>query len=61
MPQELLIAACLVLVFEGILPFVAPQAWRRMVASMLLLQDRQLRILGFAIMLLGVVLLQVFN
>lgn len=61
MSQQLLIAACLVLVFEGMLPFIAPQLWRRMMVSMLRLPERQLRIVGLMSMMAGVLLLQVFN
>lgn len=54
---DLLAALALVLVIEGIVPFVSPQAMRRMVASVLQLNDRPLRIAGLVSMLLGLAML----
>ncbi len=39
-------ALALVLVFEGILPLVAPRRWRRVFTGMLGLRDGQLRFFG---------------
>ncbi|QHE76374.1 DUF2065 domain-containing protein [Hydrogenophaga sp. PBL-H3] len=39
-------ALALVLVFEGILPLVAPRLWRRVFSEMLGLRDGQLRFFG---------------
>jgi len=39
-------ALALVLVFEGLMPFIAPAAWRRMFTQMLKLQDGQIRFFG---------------
>lgn len=50
-------AFCLLLVLEGILPFLYPTRWRRMVASLATVTDRQLRIMGLLTMLMGVGLL----
>lgn len=50
-------AVCLLLVIEGILPFLYPTRWRRMLALVAEVSDRQLRILGLISMLLGVGLL----
>lgn len=50
-------AVCLLLVIEGILPFLYPTRWRRMLALVAEASDRQLRILGLISMLLGVGLL----
>lgn len=59
--QELLVAGCLVLVIEGMLPFIAPHKWRDMLANMLTLSDSTIRRIGLASMITGVVLLYVFN
>lgn len=59
--QELLVAGCLVLVIEGMLPFIAPHKWREMLANMLTLSDSTIRRIGLASMITGVVLLYVFN
>jgi len=39
-------ALALMLVFEGLLPLIAPQAWRRVFSEMLRLQDGQIRFFG---------------
>lgn len=51
--QELGIALCLLLVLEGILPFLYPRQWRGALAQLMQLSDRQLRLMGLASMLLG--------
>jgi uncharacterized protein len=55
--QELGIALCLVLVLEGILPFLYPQRWRSALEQLALLSDRQIRIMGLSSMLLGTIAL----
>jgi uncharacterized protein YjeT (DUF2065 family) len=55
--SDLLGAFALYLVLEGILPFVNPQAMKRVMQSFTSLGDRQLRIWGFVSMMAGVVLL----
>jgi len=57
MTQEVLIALCLVLVIEGILPFMAPEKWREAMSRAMALDDRTLRTLGLVSMILGTVLL----
>ena len=59
--QEWLVAGCLVLVIEGMLPFIAPHKWRAMLANMLTLSDSRIRRIGLAIMITGVILLYVVN
>ena len=61
MVHELAIAGCLVLVFEGLLPFISPKRWRAMVATMATLEDRALRAAGFFCMMLGTLLLYLIN
>lgn len=55
--KSLLAALALMLVLEGMLPFVAPSAWRAAFRKMTELGDAQLRLFGLASMLLGLVLL----
>jgi uncharacterized protein YjeT (DUF2065 family) len=50
-------ALALVLVFEGLLPFISPRGWRNTFQRLLLLQDGQLRFFGLCSILLGLVLL----
>ena len=61
MLQELLVAACLVLVLEGMLPFLAPNKWRAMLGNMLSLSDSSIRRIGLASMITGVILLYIVN
>jgi uncharacterized protein len=50
-------ALALVLVIEGLLPFIAPGAWRRMFEQVLKLHDGQIRFYGLGSIVLGLVLL----
>ena len=50
-------ALALVLVFEGLLPFLSPGGWRRTFQRLLALQDGQLRFFGLCSILLGLLLL----
>lgn len=59
--HELAVAVCLMLVLEGILPFVAPQRWRKMIEYAAETDDRSMRLIGLACMLVGVVLLYLIN
>ena len=59
--HEFAIAMCLVLVIEGVLPFLAPQAWRRVVSFAADMDDRGLRIAGLCSMLAGTALLYLVN
>ena len=57
--SDLLAALALLLVIEGVVPFVNPQALRRMLATLSQLDDRSLRIAGLASMVMGVVMLYI--
>ena len=57
MAQDLLAALCLVLVIEGIMPFLAPSSWRNMMLALAQTDDKNIRILGLVSMLLGAGLL----
>ena len=50
-------ALALVLVMEGVLPFLAPAVWRSAFSNMLRLNDGQLRFVGLVSMLAGLMLL----
>lgn len=47
-------AFCLMMVIEGIIPFLYPNRWRRLVMTLATVSDRQMRMLGLTSMLLGV-------
>jgi uncharacterized protein len=55
--SDLLAAFALYLVLEGILPFLNPQAMKRIMASFSTLADNQLRIWGLVSMTVGLTLL----
>ena len=55
--SELLAALGLLLVLEGIAPFLHPQGMKRVFARLLTLRDRELRFAGLGSMLVGVILL----
>ncbi|HSR02492.1 MAG TPA: DUF2065 domain-containing protein [Methylophilaceae bacterium] len=57
MDSTLLAALGLMLVFEGLLPFIAPQAWRETFKRMILLKDGQLRFVGLVSIAGGLLLL----
>ena len=60
MNTTILMALGLMLIFEGLLPFVAPQAWRETFKRMIMLKDGQLRFMGL-ISIVGGLLLMLLN
>ena len=54
---EILTAIALVLIIEGMVPFIGPGKYRQIVAQMAQLNDNHLRTVGLVIMIIGVVLL----
>jgi hypothetical protein len=59
--QELLIALALLMVIEGILPFLNPAAMRRVMRTLSEMDDRSLRVSGLASMLIGLALLYIVH
>jgi len=55
--SDLLAALGLLLVLEGIAPFLYPQGLKRAFARLLLIKDRELRFAGLGSMLVGVIIL----
>ena len=51
----------LVLVLEGLLPFLNPGAWRRVFERAVQLSDAQIRALGLSSLAIGVAILLVFG
>jgi hypothetical protein len=58
---SLLVALALMLVLEGILPFLAPALWRETFRKMTEMSDGQLRFVGLTSMLGGLLLLYLIN
>ena len=59
--EELGKAFCLMLVLEGIIPFLYPQRWRSLVQSLSTVNDQQLRMMGLFSMLVGAGVLYMIN
>ncbi len=59
--HDLLTALALVLVIEGMLPFLNPGAMRKILRTMSEIDDHSLRITGLISMVLGVVMLYLVN
>lgn len=59
--HDLGVALCLVLVIEGIVPFLYPRRWREMVAMLSDIDDKTMRVSGLISMLLGTGLLYLIN
>jgi len=61
MGDLLLAAVALMLVLEGLLPFLSPQTWRQMFERATRMSDGQIRFLGMTCMVVGVALLLLFR
>jgi len=61
MRLPLILAFALMLVLEGLLPFLAPKVWREGFRRMTELSDGQLRFLGLSSILVGLILLMIFK
>jgi uncharacterized protein YjeT (DUF2065 family) len=59
--QNLLIALAMVLIIEGVLPFLHPRGFRKTLAVIGTLKDGQLRTIGGFSMLLGLIALYIIN
>jgi uncharacterized protein YjeT (DUF2065 family) len=56
--EDLLRAGALVLIVEGIVPFLSPNRFRRALVELSSVSDRWMRWIGLGSMLLGLALLQ---
>lgn len=61
MTETILMAFALMLVLEGIMPFIAPAAWRETFQRLTQFSDGQLRFIGLTSMIVGLILLMVFK
>ena len=59
MSSTLLTAFALMLVIEGLLPFLVPGAWRETFRRLIEMSDGQIRFIGLTSMLAGLLLLYV--
>jgi len=58
-PESFLAACALVLVLEGLLPLLAPRAWRDAFRRLTELSDGQLRFVGLISIAIGIIVLLV--
>ncbi len=59
--QQLLVALALVLIIEGIMPFLSPRGMKQLMQTMSQMDDRSIRVSGFISMMLGLILLYIVN
>jgi uncharacterized protein YjeT (DUF2065 family) len=57
MLTDIATAICLMLVLEGIMPFLSPARWRKMVVMMATVDDKSMRRVGLLSMAIGAVAL----
>ena len=58
--QILWAAVGLAFIFEGIMPFAFPEAWRRMMEEMVKQPEMQIRLMGLMSMLIGLTVILFF-
>ena len=61
MGDLLLGALALMLVFEGLMPFISPRGWRSMFERAMAMTDGQIRFIGLTSILLGLGLLAIWR
>ncbi len=61
MGEWILGALALMLVFDGLLPFLSPSAWREAFTRALQMSDGQIRFVGLCSVLIGLLLLSLLG
>ena len=61
MTSPLLLAFALMLVIEGLLPFIAPRVWRDTFRRVTEMNDGQIRFIGLTSIVIGLVVMAVFQ
>lgn len=56
-----LIAIALMLILEGMMPFLSPRTWREAFKKLIEMGDGQIRFIGLSSMLVGLLLLMLFK
>jgi len=59
--RTLAAAVCLVFVLEGIIPFLYPARWRKLVQQLSMMDDNSMRMMELVSMLIGVGLLYLIH
>ena len=57
MSYSVLAAIAFVCIIEGILPFAVPNFWRKVIKQVSNQDNRALRVMGFVLMVIGVIIL----
>ena len=55
--KELFIAISLVIIFEGLIPFISPSLYKRTLLQMLEISESSIRIMGLFLIILGVIII----
>lgn len=55
--ETFLMAVALMLIMEGMLPFLSPQSWREAFRKLIEANDNQVRFIGLTSMLIGILLM----
>ena len=56
--KELFIAISLVLILEGLLPFISPSLYKRITLQILEINESSIRIMGLFLIILGVLIIK---
>ncbi|SEF65252.1 DUF2065 domain-containing protein [Nitrosomonas ureae] len=59
--ENFLNAIALMLILEGMLPFLSPNTWREAFRKLIEINDSQLRFIGLTSMLIGLILLVIIT
>jgi len=59
--ETFLMAVALMLILEGMLPFLSPQTWREAFRKLIEINDNQIRFIGLTSMLIGLMILLLVN
>jgi len=59
--NDFLVVIALVLVFEGVIPFLAPEKFRQAMAQLGQLSNQVIRIIGLVSMTLGIIFLTIIK
>jgi len=57
----LLAAIALLFIFEGLLPFMFPKFWQKMMSEAVKLSERELRLMGLFSIVVGLIILFFFS
>lgn len=56
--HPIIAAIALVMIFEGIMPFISPKAWKGLLLQLAQMEDKHLRIFGATMMVVGALTLK---